>query len=89
MRVDSGKFLSVGVLVLISTLAVNGATSKEAAIVKDVSFQNNGDILEAKITASDVNPNDASSDERSMSDAKPQNAPSTDWRQAHLSTSTR
>ena len=35
MRVDSRKFLSVGVLVLISTLAVNGATSKEAAIVKD------------------------------------------------------
>src|SRR5690348_11725163 len=53
MRVDSRKFLSVGVLVLLSTLAVNGATSKEAAIVKDVSFSNNGDSLEAKITASD------------------------------------
>jgi hypothetical protein len=32
---------------------------------------------EVKITASDVNPNDPSSDERSMSDAKPQTAPST------------
>ncbi len=53
MRVDSRKFLSVGVLVLISTLAVNGATSKEAAIVKDVAFSNNGDSLEAKITASE------------------------------------
>src|SRR5438552_2119972 len=53
MRVDSRKFLSVGVLVLISTLAVNGAASKEAAIVKDVSFSNTGESLEAKITASD------------------------------------
>src|SRR5438552_13248670 len=53
MRVDSRKFLSVGVLVLLSTLAVNGATSKETAIVKDVSFSNSGDSLEAKITASE------------------------------------
>ncbi|PYT03433.1 MAG: hypothetical protein DMF60_18405, partial [Acidobacteria bacterium] len=53
MRVDSRKFLSVGVLVLISTLAVNGATSKEATIVKDVSFSNNGDSLEAKIVTGD------------------------------------
>jgi type IV pilus secretin PilQ/predicted competence protein len=53
MRVDSRKFLPVGVLVLISTLAVNGATSKEAAIVKDVSFSNTGESLEAKITASE------------------------------------
>src|SRR5437867_8970720 len=51
MRVDSRKFLSVGVLVLISTLVVNGATSKEATIVKDISFNNSGDSLEAKITA--------------------------------------
>jgi type IV pilus assembly protein PilQ len=41
------------VLLLISTLVVNGATSKEPAIVKDVSFSNNGDSLEAKIVASD------------------------------------
>jgi hypothetical protein len=53
MKIDPRKFLSVGVLVLISTLAVNGAASKEAAIVKDVSFQNNGDFLEARITASE------------------------------------
>jgi type IV pilus assembly protein PilQ len=50
MRVDSRKFLSVGVLLLISTLAVHGTTSKEGTIVKDVSFSNNGDSLEAKIT---------------------------------------
>jgi len=42
----------VGVLLLISTLVVNGAASKEPAIVKDVSFSNNGDSLEAKIIAS-------------------------------------
>jgi type IV pilus assembly protein PilQ len=53
MRVDSRKLLAVGVLVLISTLAVNGAASKEPAIVKDVSFSNNGDSLEAKIIASE------------------------------------
>ena len=53
MKVDSRKFLSVGVLVLISTLAVNGAASKEPAIVKDVSFNSNGDSLEVKITASE------------------------------------
>src|SRR5436190_15619680 len=52
MRVDSLKFLSVGVLLLFSTLAVNGAASREAAIVKDVSFSNSGDSLEAKIAAS-------------------------------------
>jgi type IV pilus assembly protein PilQ len=50
MRVDSRKFLSVGVLVLISTLAVNGATARETAVVKDVSFNTNGDSLEVKIT---------------------------------------
>ena len=53
MRVDSGKFLSVGVLLLISTLAVNGAASRETAIVKDVSFNNDGDSLEVKIAATD------------------------------------
>src|SRR6476620_9375707 len=51
MRVDSRKFLSVGVLVLISTLAVNGATTRDAA-VKDVSFSTIGDSLEVKITTS-------------------------------------
>src|SRR5687767_14520785 len=53
MRVDSRKFLSVGLVVLISTLAVNGASSRETAIVKDVSFNTNGDSLEVKITATE------------------------------------
>ena len=53
MRVDSTKFLSVGVLLLISTLAVHGAASKGATIIKDVAFNNVGDSLEAKITASE------------------------------------
>ena len=51
MRVDSRKFLPVGVLLLISTLAIQGATSKEAPIVKDISFSNSGDSLEARIMA--------------------------------------
>ena len=53
MRVDSGKFTSVVVLLLISTLAVNGAASKDSVIVKDVSFNSNGESLEVKITATD------------------------------------
>jgi type IV pilus secretin PilQ/predicted competence protein len=53
MRVDSARFLSVGALLLISTLAVNGAASKEGAIVKDVSFNNSGESLEVKISATD------------------------------------
>src|SRR5947207_5877658 len=53
MRVDSGKFTSVRVLLLISTLAVNGAASKDSVVVKDVSFNSNGESLEVKITASD------------------------------------
>ncbi|PYR98280.1 MAG: hypothetical protein DMG16_21315 [Acidobacteria bacterium] len=53
MRVDSGKFLSVGVLLVISTLAVNGAASKEPVIVKDVSFNSDGESLEVKITVTD------------------------------------
>ena len=51
MRVDSRKFLTVGVLLLISTLAIHGAGSREGTIIKDVSFSNDGDSLEAKITA--------------------------------------
>src|SRR5262245_19048408 len=51
MRVDSRKFLPVGVLLFIATLAVQGATSKEATIIKDVSFSHTEDSLEAKITA--------------------------------------
>lgn len=48
---DSRKFLPVGVLLFIATLAVQGATSKEATIIKDVSFSHTEDSLEAKITA--------------------------------------
>jgi type IV pilus assembly protein PilQ len=51
MRVDSRKFLLVGVILLISTLAVHGTTTKEGTIIKDVSFSNSGDSLEAKIAA--------------------------------------
>jgi len=51
MRVDSRKFLTVGVLLLISTLAIHGAGSREGTIIKDVSFSNDGDSLEARITA--------------------------------------
>jgi len=51
MRVDSRKFLSVGTMLFILTVAVHGATSKVATIIKDVSFSNTGDSLEAKITA--------------------------------------
>ena len=52
MRVEVRKFLSVAVLLLISTLAVNGASSIDTAVVRDVSFSANGDSLEFKITAS-------------------------------------
>jgi type IV pilus assembly protein PilQ len=54
MRVfDSRKFLSVGVLLLISTLAVNGASSKDTTVVKDVTFNSSGESLEVKITTSE------------------------------------
>src|SRR5215467_5850503 len=51
MRIDSRKLFSVGMMLFILTLAVHGATSKVATIIKDVSFSNTGDSLEAKITA--------------------------------------
>lgn len=50
---------------------------------RDYKLVGNGESFDAyvgkevRITASDVNPNDTSSDERSMSDAQPQNAPKT------------
>lgn len=53
MRADSRKFLSVGVLLLIATLTVNGASPRETDVVKDVSFKNNGDSLEVRIAAPD------------------------------------
>lgn len=51
MKVDSRKLLTVGMLLFVSTLAVHGATAREATIIKDVSFKNTGDSLEAKIVA--------------------------------------
>ena len=55
MRVfDSRKFLAVGALVLVATLAVNGASPKDTAVVKDVVFNNNGQSLEVKITATEA-----------------------------------
>ncbi len=38
MRADSRKFLSVGVLLLIATLTVNGASPRETDVVKDVGW---------------------------------------------------
>jgi type IV pilus assembly protein PilQ len=52
MRVEVRKFLSVWLLLLIATLAVNGATSIDTAVVKDVSVSANGESLEFKIAAS-------------------------------------
>jgi hypothetical protein len=49
---DSRKFLPVGVLLLISTLAVNGASSKDTAVVKDIEFKSDGQSLEVEITTS-------------------------------------
>jgi type IV pilus assembly protein PilQ len=50
---DSQKLLSVCVLLLFATLAVNGAVSKEIAVVKEMSFNTNGDSLEVTIAASE------------------------------------
>src|SRR5262245_5814865 len=49
MRIDSRKSLTVVMILLISTLAVHGTTTNKGTIVKDVSFSNTGDSLEAKI----------------------------------------
>ena len=54
MRVfDSRKLLPVSVFLLISTLAVSGATSKETAVVKDLSFHPSGASLEVKIATTE------------------------------------
>src|SRR3989449_665443 len=53
MRVDSGKFTSVGVLSRIWTWAVKGAASKDSFFVKAFSFKRNGESLEVKPTATD------------------------------------
>ena len=52
MRVfDSRKLLTVGVLLLITTLGVQGTTSPEPAVVKDISFNSSGQSLEVTIAA--------------------------------------
>lgn len=48
---DSRKCVAVGVLLLLSTLVVNGASTREIAAVKDVSFRSDGQSLEVKISA--------------------------------------
>jgi len=54
MRVfDSRKLLPVSVFLLISTLAVSGATSKETAVVKDLSFNSSGASLEVRIATTE------------------------------------
>jgi type IV pilus assembly protein PilQ len=54
MRVfDSRKLLPVSVFLLISTLAVSGATSRETAVVKDLSFNPSGATLEVKIATTE------------------------------------
>ncbi len=47
----SRKFLAVALVLLISTLTVNGASSKETTVVKDVSFNADGQSMEVRITA--------------------------------------
>jgi type IV pilus assembly protein PilQ len=54
MRVfDSRKLLMVSGLLLLTTLAVLGASSKEIAVVKDLSVNSNGDFVEVKIATSE------------------------------------
>jgi type IV pilus assembly protein PilQ len=48
---DSRKCVVVSVLLLLSTLVVNGASTREIAVVKDLSFSLNGQSLEFKISA--------------------------------------
>src|SRR5689334_4549186 len=54
MRVfDSRKLLPVSVFLLVSTLAVSGATSKVTAVVKDLSFNSSGASLEVRIATTE------------------------------------
>src|SRR5215472_12760090 len=54
MRVfDSRKLLMVSGLLLLTTLAVLGASSKEIAVVKDLSVNSKGDFVEVKIATSE------------------------------------
>jgi hypothetical protein len=62
-------------------IRANGSIMLADQYNRDYKLVGNGKKLESyvgqevKITASDVNPNDPSSDERSVNDANPQNAP--------------
>ena len=54
MRVfDSRKLLMFSGLLLVTTLAVQGASSKETAVVKDLSVNANGDSVEVKIATTE------------------------------------
>src|ERR1041385_2108376 len=54
MRVfDSRRSATIGALLLIATLVVNGAPSKEAAAVKDLSFKDDSGSLEVKIATTE------------------------------------
>ena len=54
MRVfDSRKLLMFSALLLASTLAVHGASSKETAVVKDLAVNSKGDSVEVKIATSE------------------------------------
>ena len=50
---DSRKLLTVSALVLVATLAVNGASPKDTAVVKEMAFNSNGQSLEVNITTSE------------------------------------
>src|SRR5947208_3260796 len=50
---DSRKLLLIGGLLLITTFAVLGASSKETAVVRDLSVNSNGDSVEVKIAANE------------------------------------
>jgi type IV pilus assembly protein PilQ len=53
-RCDFRKLLVFSVLVVVLTLAVQAASPKDAAMVKDVAVTSNGEALEAKITSTET-----------------------------------
>ena len=50
---DSRKYVAVGMLLFMSTLAANGSSTLETAAVRDVSFSSEGQSLEIKITTTE------------------------------------
>jgi type IV pilus assembly protein PilQ len=48
------KWLAIGILLLCATLAIQAASSKVAAIVKDVALNRSGETLEVRITATEA-----------------------------------